>query len=378
MRKQIVGKVVQFEIVYKVPGATKDSAREYVTLFLQTGARLPQLAVSEGWVKVRDDKGTSLPEGERNILEKIEALEAEAKAASKGIWAGKDGGKLETRYEIADTTAFADEWKGKPLDGIIERVLTADRMIIRLMVKPDQHIQTLVLVADIRAPSPKRTDAVNGKDQDAEAYGEEAHLFVVTRLLLRGVTVGVVGVSPQGQLVCTVTHPNGNIAEILLREGLARCVDHHSTMLGADMAKLREAEKHAKAKKLGMFQGHVVQKSPTDDLEATVSRVQTADTIYIRQRTGGEKRVNLSSIRQPKPSDPKQAPFQAEAKEFLRKKLIGKHVRVTVDGKKAASEGYEERDVATVVQNNKNIALQLVEAGYASVIRHRRDDGNRT
>ena len=50
-------------------------------------------------------------------------------------------------------------------------------------------------------------------------------------------------------------------------------------------------------------------------------------------------------------------------------------MRVTVDGKKAASEGFEERDVVTILANNKNIALQLVESGYASVIRHRRDDG---
>ena len=46
-----------------------------------------------------------------------------------------------------------------------------------------------------------------------------------------------------------------------------------------------------------------------------------------------------------------------------------------MDGKKAATEGFEERDVVTIVLNNKNLALQLVEAGYASVIRHRRDDG---
>jgi len=111
-------------------------------------------------------------------------------------------------------------------------------------------------------------------------------------------------------------------------------------------------------------------------MDATITRIQTADMVYMRGgKSGEEKRVSLSSIRQPKPSDPQQAPFQADAKEFLRKKLIGKHVRVTVDGHKAANEGFEERDVVTVMLNNKNVALQLVEAGYASVIRHKRDDG---
>ena len=248
-------------------------------------------------------------------------------------------------------------------------------MIVRLKVSPIEHVQTLVLIAGIRAPSTKRTNTSDGKEQEAEPFGEEAQFFIEHRLLQRGVSVDILGVSPQGTLVASVMHPNGSIAEFVLREGLARCVDHHSTMLGPDMAKLREAEKHAKSKKVGLFQGHVATKTSAGDTEVTVTRVQTADTIYVRTRNGPEKRVNLSSIRQPKPSDPKQAPFQVEAKEFLRKRLIGKHVKMTIDGKKAASDGYEEREVATVIQNGKNMALQLVESGYASVIRHRRDDG---
>ena len=37
--------------------------------------------------------------------------------------------------------------------------------------------------------------------------------------------------------------------------------------------------------------------------------------------------LQLSSVRQPRASDPKLAGLQAEGKELLRKKLIGKHVR---------------------------------------------------
>lgn len=282
---------------------------------------------------------------------------------------------METKHEVSDPKAFVDEWKGKPIDGIVERVLTGDRLIVRLKVSSKQHVQTMVLVAGIRAPSTKRTNPSDGKEQEAEDFGEDAQFFVEQRLLQRGVSVNILGVSPQGQLVASVMHPNGSIAQFILREGLARCVDHHSTMLGVDMTKLRDAEKDAKSKKVGLFQGHVATKASAGDSEVTVTRVQTADTLYVRNRTGPEKRVNLSSIRQPKPGDPKQAQFQAEAKEFLRKRLIGKHVKMTIDGKKAASEGYEEREVATVMQNNKNVALQIVESGYASVIRHRRDDG---
>ncbi|SLM34826.1 transcription factor (snd1 p100) [Lasallia pustulata] len=376
LRRMAVGKVIQFQVLYNIPTGVK---RDYGTLTLQTGQTLPEAAVSEGWVKLRDDAGRKdESEESKSLLDKLELEEAKAKADSKGVWA-TSGGKLDTAYEVPDPKAFAEEWKGKSLDAIVERVLSGDRMLVRLFVSPTKHVQTMVLVAGIRTPTTKRTNPSDGKEQAADPYGEEAHQFVETRLLQRNVKVDVLGVSPQGQLVGSVIHPNGSIAGFLLKAGLARCTDFHSTMLGDEMATLRQAEKHAKDNKLGLFKGHVTAKgSSSGDAEATVTRVQTADTVYLRDRSAGEKRVSLSSIRQPKPTDPKQAPFQADAKEFLRKQLIGKHVRVTVDGKKAASEGYEEREVVTLTRNNKNVALMLVEAGYASVIRHRRDDDDRS
>lgn len=368
----VVGKVVQFKILYNIPTGVK---RDYGTVVLQTGESLPDASVSEGWVKLRDDAGRKdESEESKRLLDLLELEEARAKAASKGLWA-PEGGKIES-YDLQNHNEFLEQWKGKSLESIVERVVTGDRMIARLLLSATKHLQTLVLVAGIRAPMTKRTNTSDGKEVPAEPFGTEAQQFVETRLLQRSVKVEVLGVSPQGQLICVVRHPNGSIAEFLLKAGLARCTDHHSTLLGGEMTVLRQAEKHAKDNKIGLFKGHVNTKdSAPGASDATVTRVQTADTIYLRNKSGTETRATLSSIRQPKPTDPKQAPFQADSKEFLRKKLIGKHVRVTLDGTKPASEGYEERDVVTVDLNNKNVALMLVEAGYASVIRHRRDDG---
>ena len=334
----------------------------------------PPAAVAEGWLKVKEDPGTiESMKDHKHILDTMEQDQAKAKADSRGLWS-TEGGRVECQYEISDPNAFVEKYKGKAIEASVERVLTGDRMIVRLKVEPTQHVQTMALVAGIRAPSTKRT-LPDGKEQPAEPHGQEAQSFLEARMHQRPVIVEILGTSPQGQLVCNIKHTKqGNIAIHLLKAGLARCTDHQSTMLGAEMAQFRQAEKEAKEKKMGLFKGHISVKAAAD-VEVTVTRVQTADTIYTRSKSEGEKRMNLSSIRQPKPSDPKQAPFQAEAKEFLRKRLIGKHVRITVDGKKAASEGFEERDVVTVMQNNKNIALLLVESGYASVIRHRRDDG---
>lgn len=265
-------------------------------------------------------------------------------------------------------------------EAIVEKVVSGDRLIVRLMTEPNRHTQTMLLIAGIRAPSTKRVNPSDGTEQAAEPCGEEAQLFVETRLLQRSVTVNVLGVSPQNVLVGAIKHPTqGTIAPFILRSGLARCTDHHSTMLGSDMGALRQAEREARDKRLGVFQGHTGPAAARGgDSEAVVSRIQSADTVYLRNRNGAERRISLSSVRQPKPSDPKQAPWGAEAKEFLRKRLIGKHVKFSIDGKRAATEGYDEREMATIQQNNKNVGLMLVEAGLASVIRHRQDDPDRS
>lgn len=334
--------------------------------------------VAEGWAKLREDAGRK-EESEEAVayLEKLRNLEASAKNTSIGVW-GSVGSNIETSYEVTDPSALVEEFKGKQLDGIIEKVLTGDRLIVRLLLSPQRHIQTILVVAGVRTPSTKRTSP-DGKEVPAEAYGTEAHQFVEERLLQRKCAIQLVGSTPQNQLIGSVIHPRGNIAKFLLDAGLARCNDQHVTMLGSDMATFRQAEKTAKDSRKGLFAGQTVAKSAgATDADYTVVRILNADTIFIRPRAGQEKKINLSSIRQPKPSDPKQSPFSADAKEFLRKKLIGKHVRVSIDGKKAANEGYEERDVATVTVNGHNAALMLVEAGYASVIRHRRDDEDRS
>ncbi|KAK5757666.1 hypothetical protein LTS12_012268 [Elasticomyces elasticus] len=379
IRKLCVGKILHFRVLYNIPQKTGGGARDYGVVFLPSGQTLPDAIVQEGWAKLRDDADRKAESPQASeLLERLTALEAHAKADGKGVW--QTGAKhVQNVREIPDPKAFVEEHKGEAIEAVVERVLSGDRLICRLMISPGQHVTTTVLVAGLRSPSTARTNPSDGTSQPAEPYGNEAQAFVEERLLQRGVQVRLLGVSPSNLLVGEVRHPVGNIAEFLLKEGFARCTDHHSTWLGAEMGKLRQAEREAKEQQKGLFKGSAgVQRSAAGETEATVSRIFSADTLFIRNKAGAEKRINLSSVRQPKPSDPKQASFGAEAREFLRKRVIGKHVKVRIDGKRPATEGYEEREMATVTSNNANLALTLVENGYASVIRHRMDDTDRS
>ncbi|KAH7377752.1 hypothetical protein BKA66DRAFT_572063 [Pyrenochaeta sp. MPI-SDFR-AT-0127] len=377
LRRLLVGKVVRFQVLYKIPTGAN---REYGLIVLPNKIILPEQAVAEGWLKLRDDAGRKEDSEEAaQLLERLQVVEARARADSKGVWA-ESGSRISASSELSDPQKFVEHNKGKDMEAIVEKVLSGDRLIVRFLLSPTEHVQTMVLLAGIRAPATKRTNPSDGKEQAAEPYGDEAQQFVETRLLQRGATVHVLGTTPNGQIVADVKHPTqGSITPFLLKAGLAKCTDHHTTLLGQQMGVLRQAEKVAKDSRQGLYAGHVAPKAKAaGEFEAVVSRVQSADTIFLRNKAGTERRINLSSVRQPKPTDPKQSPWVAEAKEFLRKKLIGKHVKFHIDGKRPATEGYDEREMATITFQGKNVGLLLVENGMASVIRHRQDDTDRS
>ncbi|KOS21030.1 nuclease domain-containing protein 1 [Escovopsis weberi] len=370
LRKLAVGKMVHCTVLYTVPS----SGREFGFAQLKDGTLLPDELIQAGWVKVREEAGRK--EENEEIAERVEslrAIESGARTDSRGLWEGVSG-FIEVQNDLGGPE-FLTKWKGKTVDGIVERVLSGDRLLVRLLLSEKKHMQPMTLVAGIRAPSTERN--VSGSVQPAEEFGNEARAFVESRLLQRGVKVEIVGASAQGQLIASIVHPRGNIAEFLLQEGLARCNDFHSTLLGDKMPALRDAERQAQAKKLRLHKHHVA-KAAAGSLEMIVTKIVGADAIMVKGKNdAAEKRISFSSVRGPRTNEPSESPYKDEAKEFLRSRLIGKHVRISVDGTKPAQDGFEAKDVATVTEKGKNIGLSLVEAGWASVIRHRKDDTDR-
>lgn len=377
LRKLVVGVNVQFSVLYTIP----NTKREYGLVYLNDGRRLPEEMIKAGWLKLREDAGRKedTPEAAKQLAE-LRLLEAKARADDLGLWqTDASGSRIDVQHDMGDSQAFLDEWKGKEVRGLVERVLSGDRMLVRLLVSPTKHYQLMTLVAGIRAPTTQRVNPSNGQVQPAEEYGDDSRKFVESRLLQREVNVEILGLSPQGQLIATVKHPrHGTIAKHILEAGLARCSDFHSTMLGAGMAELRAAEKVAQQKKQGLYKDHVAKASTQGgNLEAQVTKVFSADVIFVQNRSGVEKRINLSSIRGPRQNEAAEAPFRDDAKEFLRKKVIGKKVRLSIDGTRPANGQYDAKEVATITIGDKNINLLLVQEGWCSVVRHKRDDSDR-
>jgi staphylococcal nuclease domain-containing protein 1 len=71
-------------------------------------------------------------------------------------------------------------------------------------------------------------------------------------------------------------------------------------------------------------------------------------------------------------------PWLYEAREFLRKKLIGKSVKCTLDYVSPARDNFPEKLCYTVSVGGQNVAEALVSKGLATVIRYRQDDDQRS
>ncbi|KAH9929615.1 transcription factor [Epithele typhae] len=397
LRAMVVGKPVTFTSTHSLP-SNDEIPRDIGTADVN-GVDLASELLKNGWAKLKEFKRDPTEEDYRK-----KELESEARSAGKGIWNPHGPMARTTHYMMpTDSQAFITEWRGQQIDGLIEQVKDGSTLRIRLIMPDGDHQFVNIALAGVRS---SRVSSKPG--ESTEPWGEEAKFFTESRLLQRYVRVqllslpnaaptpfqaGASTAPPSASIfIGTVLHPAGNVAEHLVAAGLARVVDWHAGMLASNggMERLRAAEKTAKEKRACLYANAPTPSAKSNgtasngnsrQFDATVIRVWSADQISVADReTAKERRLQLSSTRGPKLSDPKQAFYAQEAREFLRKRLIGKHVKVHVDFVRPREGEYEERECATIRYGgqNSNIAEQLIEKGLATAVRHKRDDEDRS
>ncbi|KAM9077093.1 staphylococcal nuclease domain-containing protein 1 [Megaptera novaeangliae] len=388
LRKKLIGKEVCFTIENKTP-----QGREYGMIYLgkdTNGENIAESLVAEGLATRREGMRANNPEQNR-----LSECEEQAKAAKKGMWSEGNGSHTlrDLKYTIENPRHFVDSHHQKPVNAIIEHV--RDGSVVRALLLPDYYLVT-VMLSGIKCPTFRREADGN---ETPEPFAAEAKFFTESRLLQRDVQIILESCHNQN-ILGTILHPNGNITELLLKEGFARCVDWSIAVYTRGAEKLRAAERFAKERRLRIWRDYV---APTANLDqkdkqfvAKVMQVLNADAIVVKLNSGDYKTIHLSSIRPPRLEGENtqdknkklrplyDIPYMFEAREFLRKKLIGKKVNVTVDYIRPASPATEtvpafsERTCATVTIGGINIAEALVSKGLATVIRYRQDDDQRS
>uniref|UniRef100_A0A8D3E3M0 Staphylococcal nuclease domain-containing protein n=1 Tax=Scophthalmus maximus TaxID=52904 RepID=A0A8D3E3M0_SCOMX len=356
LRKKLIGKEVCFTVEIKTA-----LGREYGMVYLgkdTTGENIAETLVNEGFATVRREGIRGNNPDQARLCE----LEDQSKSSKKGLWS--EGGGTHTvrdvKYTIENPRNFVDSLHQKPINAIIEHV--RDGSVVRALLLPDHYLVT-VMLSGVKCPTFKRE--ADGTETP-ESFAAEAKFFTESRLLQRDVQI-ILESCPNQIILGTILHPNGNITELLLKEGFARCVDWSMAVYTQGAEKLRAAERSAKERKVRIWKDYVAPTANMDQKDrqfvAKVMQVVNADAMVVKLNSGEYKTIHLSSIRPPR---------------------IEGEVNVTVDYIRAATgpgestPAFSERTCATVTIGGINIAEALVSKGLATVIRYRQDDDQRS
>eukprot|EP01006_Ploeotia_vitrea_P056399 TRINITY_DN68098_c6_g2_i1.p1 TRINITY_DN68098_c6_g2~~TRINITY_DN68098_c6_g2_i1.p1 ORF type:complete len:971 (-),score=107.02 TRINITY_DN68098_c6_g2_i1:1563-4232(-) len=383
------------------------------------GKCIAQQLLEEGLASVR----TGVPPND--IVNAFIQTENIAKKQGKGQWNADESPQFHVRKITwepeagAEAQAVGKQFGTSKTKAIVEQVLNA--AVLRCLLLPSYNMVVVAFTGVL----PQR--AMPG--QKPEDFAEQSKFFTERALLHREVTIQFEGApNQQGtQFLGSVVQGNSCFSPELLSRGYAR-IQRGTINKTEFKPALEAAEQKAMDGKIGVWktvqptafvtasQGKSSQKlSPAEmgPFTAQVLHVINGDTILVLRPDGKQLKISLSNCKAPKPefesrkekSEPgdknKNKPPPAktikypnwawDAREFLRKKLVGNTVKLEPDytrtiqtgpqdeteseiekaikkkqNKDKAPEG-EQRLCCTVYLDDTNIASQLIEAGLAIV-----------
>ncbi|KAG7669099.1 hypothetical protein Ndes2526B_g00826 [Nannochloris sp. 'desiccata'] len=433
LRKLAAGKPCVFRVDYALEAA---GGREFGTVFVNEKENVALASVAAGFSRVRASGAQQSPYYD----DLVKAQEA-AEAKSLGVHSKNTDSVADAVREPADefdAAGFLNRvGKGKPVDAIVEAAISGSTLRVTLL--PDLTSAT-VMVAGVQCPGMGRRPAVapaagsdnasaaaskggpaagtaaaavaagassTAGDGQPEPFAREARHFTEIRCLNRDVKLILEGVSQFGVLVCSVHYPSApgaadaavDLGSDLIKVGLGKAVEWSLNMMTSGAFKLREAERAARQSKTGLWHSYVPQATNSsklsDKFTGIVIEVVSGDCLIVKDASNNvERRVMISSIRAPRGATRDRAaePWAAEGKEFLRQRLIGKEVSVSMEYTRkvpamvgaTAGPASEDRVMSfgTVTISEKsglenkenNIAELLLMRGLAQVIKHRGDE----
>uniref|UniRef100_A0A0K2U0R1 Staphylococcal nuclease domain-containing protein 1 n=1 Tax=Lepeophtheirus salmonis TaxID=72036 RepID=A0A0K2U0R1_LEPSM len=389
LRKLLVGKSVLGTVNYTVP-----SGREYGVLLYgsddpETATNAAVTLLSAGLVKIRDSCND-------DVLK--EAFNS-AKTQGKGIHCETSPKEVVRQivWDLEDPRRLVESLNGKSCQSVIEHV--RDGSTIRAFITPpgsDTFHHVTLMLSGVRCPIVKIGSDGKMDPAASDAYALEAQYFTESRLLQREVLITLESVSNKNCVGSVVTPSGNNIAEALVKEGFAKCMEWSLKYVSSGPEKYRQAQADAKARKIRLWKdytGPVIPEVSAKDKEFTgkVVEIVNGDALMVKKSKTETKKIHLASIRPPKLPESKgdkprtgafrplyDIPFMFEAREFLRKKLIGQTVKVTVDYIQPENNDFPEKCCCTVKIGGVNVAEALVSKGFATVVRYSADNDQRS
>jgi staphylococcal nuclease domain-containing protein 1 len=379
LREFVIGKAVDFKVDYAI------NDRQMGTLKLQ-GKNVAEYLIERGLAKVVTGQRAS-PE-----LDDLQTAEKEAQSKGLGQWGNKGGAPRQIAYSTDDDfdgKSFVAKHKGKKFPCIVEWVRDAGHC--RVLLLPGKGIEKYTLIgcsfAGLQVEGFKR-DPETREEKAEGPTSAKAKYFLEFRVLNRNLEVRLEATDTFGNIYGTLYHPKGVISKFLVQEGYAK-VGGPSLGDTESASELRELMKEAQQSKKGRWAGY---EAPAlggkKEFMGKVLEIISGDCLVVKDLdTEEERRIYFSSTKAPKPArrDTKDEPFAFEAREFLRKKFVGKKVKVAIDytrepmgpGGTAPTGMMAQMGTmffASIFERTTNVAAEVIAKGYALYQRHRSDD----
>ncbi|XP_053992683.1 staphylococcal nuclease domain-containing protein 1-like isoform X2 [Hylaeus volcanicus] len=392
LRKLLIGKSVKYAIHGIING------KEYARILLDNDRDIGTIMVEAGMAKIGYfQKKTENPSDEQ-YYNSLVAAEEKAKENSRGLWT-KDMNERLTAVRVINwlflnppnTKTFAEKYLHEILPAIVEVVRTSGSYRVYF---PENTTYISLSLSGYNPNGFKINNNETGEQAiQWEPFGLEGKYFASQRILNHDLHVRIEGCDDFGNVYGTFIHPNGNLTSLLLRNGFGR-VNERTVSLTENGSELREAQHSAQTNRLRIWQDFdFCQTSVAGKKEyfARVIEVISGDCILaadLHDFTLGITpgvRLYLASIRCPRLGNRNrdEEPWSFEAKEFVRRRLIGKRVKILVEYiKKITSTPGETRNfpipsdnsnqmhfVSILLDNEKtNLSEQLVFKGLATVL----------
>ncbi|KAM9953356.1 hypothetical protein ACTFIR_008422 [Dictyostelium discoideum] len=394
LRSKCIGKKVQFFTDYTAP-----TGKKFISVYLYDDLEnsLNKQMIEEGWASLY--RSTTGKENKKPEYLNLIQLESEAISKELGIHNKNPIAITNSIRPIHTINSFDlfNKLKGKQLTAVIEQVRNAASY--RVTITPSFHT-FLIQLSGVQCPGYKKD---NNNQMQPEPFALEAESFISKNLLHRDVQLTLDTFDKQGNLFGTIKCADRDVACELLKNGLGTYVPWSgATRSAPDQMLLKQAEETAKGQGIRVWYQSPSSSSSSSstpsssssssnepypkEIDGKVIDIGNNGTVGIlSENDRKEYKVTLASIRVPnftKPSEKedKDSKFERyyayEAKEWLRKRLIGQKVIAKLEFIRPAiaSSNLPEKPYYSVFLGKGNVSLGLVEAGLARLTEHKGAD----
>ena len=392
LRKKLAGKVVTYKVDFKV---NERSCGQVVFDDVNIAVDM----VSKGFAKVGHVQKANESIYKTQYWSDLQDAESDAKAKSLNIWSNEGSKHKRSFHNITD-----DAFDMNLIKKIIEKKETVNA-IIEFVFSPSffvVYIPSLKVYTKVNL----RFIAILNQGKEPVLY-KTGKAFVERIALHQDIKMNIYGIDESKVLLVDIECGKGSLAGNILKEGYGKIfINNNSPFTNEELSLMKTYQQEAKSARLRIWKNEpiVENKIKSSGNDETIDyddvkcfQVHSGDSISIVKKEGDEPiRLFLSNVKAPamaKPNstDPDQ-PWAFQAKEFLRKNLVGKTLRCVFDYAKTipAKEDQPERKmkfytVYYTVENKKtktteekcaNIAL--IENGLANISMFKIDEGEPT